>query len=559
MKKVTALLLVILVCISIAACNNKEPVNTNTAAPGTPAATNSPVSAQPAPTVGIAAPIEVEQSETIVELVTYGLRNPSWDLSPWKGSGSSGNTMWLQLYSGLLANPSFGTALEDMQFDMAESVDLSADKLTATVKLRDYIHDSQGNAINAEDVVFCYKTAPSISGIWAFVETLLDSVSVIDEYTVEMKIKEYLPGTWERLLGSFPIVSKSWYEGASDEDKAINPAVTGAYRVVENIVGTSATFEALDNFWQKDDLRTIYQMVNARTTHFINIPEDAMRAIALENGEIDIGYLENINVPRFAGSPDYSVFQNYMTNPTTFILNGSENSVFYNNPALRKAVLHAIDWEQVLILGTEGYGFRAHDIAPAGCGDYDPAWDNAPYFDYDLDLARQYLADAGYENGGLTLNFLCRNVGTQKPTVVVVQSCLADIGINLVIDAFDQALFDTTLADPAGWDIVWHGASMSSGFVTESWEWYFGSRGDAGSFGFVKDDTLQNLLETAQRTNNAADKKAFRDYYMDQGYGTHAFTAQASQIARSYITNIHWNYMQNIALNTCVFTPGHTG
>ena len=552
-KKLLALVLALtLTIVLFAGCQNNDNTsnNNNNNQPSTqPPSTQAPPIQQPSQAPATQAP-----AEKVAESITYGFRNNSWDLSPWKNNGSSGNTVFLQLYSGLMANPGFGTALEDMHYDMAESVSFSADKLTATIKLRDYIHDSQGNPIKAQDVVFSYKTAPKISGVYAKLDSLLDSVSVLNELTVEMKIKKLAPGTWESILSYCPVVSKKWYEGASDSDKAINPATTGAYRVAENIVGDSITLVALDDFWQKDELRSVYQIVNVKTIRCVAIVEDAMRLIALESGELDAAYLENSSYARFVNNPDFNIFPTIMFNPTTFVLNCAEGKPFYNNVALRQAVLHAIDFEQVMLACSGEFAFQSHDVALSICGDYDPAWDSQPYFEYDLDLARQYLNEAGYnENSGLTLHFMCRNVGPQQSAVVVAQSNLADIGIKVIVDPYDQALFDTYTPDPTQWDIIWQSASMTTGFVTESWEWYFGSRGDMGTVGFVKDEKLQQLLDTAKDKNDAASLNAFRDYTLEQGYAVNAFMELSHQIARKEITALPYSFIANLALNAAIF------
>jgi len=493
--------------------------------------------------------------EKVAESITYGLRNASWDLSPWKGVGSAGNTMWLQLYSSLLASASYGTPVDEMQYDIAESVTFSADRLTATVKLRDYVHDSKGNPIKAEDVVFSYQTAPRMSGVYARINTYIETISALDELTVVIKIAKVVPGVWESLLPYCPIVSKSWYESASDDEKSNNPASTGAYRVAENIAGSSVTFTALDDFWQKDELRSMYQIVNVRNIIYVAIVENAMRVIALENGEIDIALIENVNYPAFASNPDFNTFEYAFNNPTTILLNCADGRVFSNNAALRKAVLHAIDFDQVRIASSGDFGWCGHDVAPMICSNYDPAWNNEPYFDYDLDIAMGYLAEAGYTaNSGITLHFLCRNIPTQIAAITVIQSCLMDIGIDLLIDAYDQALYDTYIADPSQWDLTWYTANNATGLVTESWEFYFGSRGELGSAGFVKDEKLQQLLSTAQEKNDPASLNAFRSYVLEQGYGANTDNPVGYIISKKDVTSVKFSFLINAMVNTCTFT-----
>lgn len=498
---------------------------------------------------------QVDVSESVIaDSLTYGLRNNSWDVAPWKNNGSSGNTIYTSLYAGLMAIPSFGTALEDMQYDMAESVTFSDDGLAATVKLRDYIHDSKGNAIKAEDVVFSYQTAPAVAGAYANIGSYVVDIKAVDELTVEITANSTAPGTWEYILGKCPVINKAWYESASDEEKSNSPATTGAYKVKENIAGTSLTLEVVEDFWQTDELRTVYEVATAKIVKYVAITEDAMRVIALENGELDIAWIENTSISTFANNDEYELFDFYMTNPTTFVFDCSEGSIFHDNAALRLACLHAIDFEQVRIAASGDFGFQGHDVAPAICGNYQSNWNDESYFDYDLDLARQYLTEAGYtENSGLSFHFMCKTMGPQMSAVAVVQSCLRDIGIEVIIDSYDQALFDTYYLDADQWDMCWHSGNMATGFVTESWDWYYGVRSDAGTVGFVQDDTLQQLLQAAKDNNDAESLNAFHDYTMEMAYAVNAFNEQAYLVARKGIVGVQFN-LEGPAMNGCVFT-----
>ena len=533
--------MVLVMITSLAACNGGTNQSASTTQPDTSAAQQT----QSDNTAG-------GSSSTVVDSVSFGLKNASWDLSPWKNNGSSGNAIWTLLYSGLVANPGFGTPLAGMQNDMAESVVFSADNLTATVKLRDYIHDSQGNPIKAQDVVFSYQKAPQVSGVYAKIGTLLDSITATDDYTVELTTKSVTPGTWEILLSNCPVVSQSWYEGASADDLSNNPATTSAYMVKENVPGTSVTLQAVDNFWQKDELRTIYETVNARTIHFVAISENSMRVIALQNEDLDAAFVENTDYNMFSSDANFNLFQFNMTQPTTFLFNCSAGSVFNDNINLRLAILHAIDFQQVRIATTGDFGSQGHDVAPIICGDYDKAWDSQPYFDYDLNAAKDYMAQAGYDagNSGLTLHFMCRNIGPQVAGATVIQSCLKDIGINVLIDSYDQGLFDTYTADPAQWDMVWYSANMSSGFITEAWDFYFGSRGDQGTVGFVIDPQLQQLLNAAKTSNDDAARNAFRDYELQQAYAANMFNETNILAARKEITGISYNFLFGPCVNT---------
>jgi len=502
---------------------------------------------------------EVTQSTVVADSVTYSARTNSWDISPWKANGNTATTMYTQLYAGLLANPAYGTTVENMQKDMAQSVTFSSDKLTATIKLKDYIHDSKGNPITASDVVFSYETAPKVSGLFGRLTTTVASIKALDDYTVEMTLAANIPGAWELTLSYCPVISQKWYESASDDEKSSDPACTGAYKVAENIPGTSATFVAVDNFWQKDADRTIYEIVNVKTIKYVCIAETAMRVIALQNGELDSGYIESVNASDFENDPNFNLNETWQSNPSTFVFNCSANSVFHDNVNLRKAVLYATDFEQLGIASSSGFGFQGHDVAPALSSNYNKAWDDQPYYDYNVDVAKDYMQKAGYDptNSGLTIHFMVRNMAHNEATIAVMQSCLEDIGINMIIDSIDQALFDTYTPDPTKWDIMWFTTNMSTGFVTEAWDYYYGDRGDLGSVGFVKDPKLQELLDAAIKNNDEASLNAFHDYAVDQAYAVNQRNEPVYVVTRKDITQMPFSFVSNPIPNAFVFSSDY--
>ncbi len=550
LKRALPLLLAFAMLFALAACGQ----------PGGTEPKNSDAPAADTPNIGSLGGDNQDHdvSESVIaESLTYGLRNTGWDLAPWKNNGSSGNTIYTQLYATLMANPKFGTALADMQYDMAESYTISDDGLHATVKLKDYIRDSKGNAIGAEDVVFSYETAPNVAGAYANIGVYVDEIKATNDLTVEITVSSAAPGVWEYVLSHCPVVNKAWYEGATDEQRSGDPATTGAYKVKENIPGTSVTLEAVEDFWQKDGDRTVYEVATAKIIKCVGISEDAMRVIALENGELDLAWIENTSIKTFADSGEFELFDFYMTNPTTFVFNCAEGSIFHDNADLRQAVLHAIDFEQVRIAASGDFGFQGHDVAPAVCGDYQSAWNDAPYYDYDLDVAKEYLQKAGYdEKSGLSFHFMCKTMGPQKAAVAVVQSCLRNIGIEVIIDAYDQALFDTYYLEPEQWDMCWHSGNMATGFVTEAWNWYYGTKTARGSVGFVQDETLQSLLNAAMEKNDAESLNAFHDYAVEQAYAVNAFNEQAYLVGRKGIVGVQFN-IEGPALNGCIFTEDY--
>lgn len=112
---------------------------------------------------------------------------------------------------------------------------------------------TQGNNINADDVIFSYENSAELAQ-FTNARSNMESLTKTGEYSLQMKITKNAPGVIEDLLSNAQlyIVDQEWYENATDEERRNNPAVTGAYRLVDNEGGSTVTLEAVENYWQQD-------------------------------------------------------------------------------------------------------------------------------------------------------------------------------------------------------------------------------------------------------------------------------------------------------------------
>jgi peptide/nickel transport system substrate-binding protein/oligopeptide transport system substrate-binding protein len=132
---------------------------------------------------------------------------------------------------------------------------------------------------------------------------------------------------------------------------------------------------------------------------------------------------------------------------------------FKDNVALRLAFCHAINRDHLVNTVLNGLVDPATSIVPPGIYGYDAG---LPGYEYNIDLAKQYLEEAGYPNGeGLPTITLYHDLSPPRPDVAqVVQNDLARIGVNIelkpmewgpflkAVDAGEPALFQLTwLAD----------------------------------------------------------------------------------------------------------------
>ena len=154
---------------------------------------------------------------------------------------------------------------------------------------------------------------------------------------------------------------------------------------------------------------------------------------------------------------------------------------------------------------------------------------------------------------------MVRNMPHNRAGAVVLQSNLLDIGLNVEILAYDQALVDTYMTEPIEWDVLLFPASgLTTGYVADAWGYFFGTAGEQGTIGFVKDAKLQELLNTAIEKNDAVALNAFRDYYLiEQAYAINVKQEAQNYVATKGITNMPGTFLNNPVLNACTFSDDY--
>ena len=488
------------------------------------------------------------------------------DLSPYGGDSGGRHHTYKMLYDALCAAKGLGQPVDELEMQIAKSVTI-IDGVTAEVEIYDYVKDDQGNEIKASDVEFSYNAAIE-AGTNDKLKGYLASITVTGDYTLEIKLNSAFVGAMEWVLTSVPIVSQSWFEAASDADKTSDPATTGAYSLIETVAGSHTTLQKNDDYWQTDEsLRAFYDQQTFDTITINVVKESSMRAIALQNEEADLAH----NVPAAEISTflnddgtsveGWNVFANSNGRFNVFMFNNS-NSVFADNKELRQAVLYGIDFEAV----RQGYGNTAtngsicHDFGPEVAGDYNMAWNDEGYFEYNIDKAKELMAAAGYPDGGFTVRLMYQNSTTATSGLTVVQAYLAELGITVELLPYDQALYNSYKYDDTQWDMIVDSKGCS-GSVTSTWSDVFNTNNyENGSACFTHDETLQELLETACDTATYSEDSlnAFHNYLKDQAYGIAMFFNYSYYVAQDGVTDMYQDGMGNLTVGTVSVADDYT-
>ena len=494
-------------------------------------------------TVPEATEAEVNEPAADKNLV-FVISSDNGDLSPFGGDSGGRHHTYRMLYDCLCASYGLGNTVKELQSQIAKSWNV-VDGTTVDVEIYDYVKDSKGNHITAEDVVYSYEQAIA-SGTMEKLNGYLDKVTATGDYTVRITLTSASKGAMEWSLTTVPIISKAWFSAASDADKTSDPATTGAYLLKEFSSGSHTTLERNPDYWQTDEsLRSYYDSQYYNTITINVLKESSMRVIALENGETDA--CQNVPAAEIStflnddgtAVDGWSVYPDENGRMNVLMFN-NDNSVFADNKELRQAVLYAIDFNSVRLGygNTPTNGKPCHDFAPNIASDYLDEWDQEDYYDYNLDKAKELMAQAGYPDGGITVSLMYQNSTTATAGLTVLQSYLAEVGITVELNPVDQALFNSYKYDDTKWDMIVD-SKATTDFVTTVWQNVFDSNSFAnGSACFTHDDQLQALLEAAADAEKSTDDdlRAFHNYLRDQAYAVGMFWNYSYYVAREGLT-----------------------
>ncbi len=168
----------------------------------------------------------------------------------------------------------------------------------------------------------------------------------------------------------------------------------------------------------------------------------------------------------------------------------------FDNPDVRKAINMAIDKSQIIDGIYNGIGIPAvGPLAPPVFG-YD---ENAPGLEYNLDEAKQLLADAGYEDGFST-TIWTNDTQERIDAATNVQSQLKELNIDVEVEVMEWGTYlDRTAQGDhemfvLGWSTVTGDADYGLYPLFHS-----DNVGEPGNRTFLENDDLDAMLEDARR------------------------------------------------------------
>ncbi|HEY5865560.1 MAG TPA: ABC transporter substrate-binding protein [Candidatus Tectomicrobia bacterium] len=280
---------------------------------------------------------------------------------------------------------------ERMAPALAASWTESPDGRTYEFILRQGLRFHNGDPCTAEDVRFSfmrYKGAGAKE-----LQAKVQQVEVVDALTIRFHLREPWPdfmsfyGTTATAAGL--VVPKKYLEQVGEDGFQKAPVGLGPYKFVSYTPGGDLVLEAYAGYWRK--------VPNIKRLIIKGVPEDTTRLALLKTGEADIVFaLEGQVAEAVQRDPNYRLV--YTLHASSFWLEFPEQwdaKSVWADKRVRLAVNYALDRQAINEAACLGFCPPAGVIVPRVMEYALPA-DPIPY---DLQKAKQLLAEAGYANG----------------------------------------------------------------------------------------------------------------------------------------------------------------
>jgi peptide/nickel transport system substrate-binding protein len=335
---------------------------------------------------------------------------------------------------------------------LATSWESSEDGLTWTFNLRKGVKFHDGTDFNAEAVKYSVERTINLGLGAAFIWDAVEEINVIDDYTVEFKLSYAAPldliaaagyGAW---IFS-PTCIEAQGENASEWLNEGHDCGSGPYMIESRERGTRLVMAYFDDYWGGWKAGQFGKIV------FDIVVDPVVQQQMLEAGEASAAYaLPRVNLAALDARDDVTVYINPSFQNLLGLFNMKKEPT--NNKLVRQALSYAVPYQQIIEGVMLSQATQAYGPVPAGMWGFS---DDLFQYTYDLDKAKELLAEAGYPDGGfdLLMTFATGDLDEQQ-VGELWKAELAKLGINLEVRGMEwEPQWDLAMSDPmAAQDIL---------------------------------------------------------------------------------------------------------
>ena len=373
------------------------------------------------------------------------------------------------------------------------------DDTTLEFKLRQGIVFHNGEAFDADDVVYTYTKVSTDSGVkFQRIVNWIDKVQKVDQYTVRIHTKEQFPQAIEFLSGPMPIYPNEYYAKVGSDGMSNKPIGTGPYKVVTMKPGEEYTLVRNEDYtWGGPK-----SPAKIKTVVIRELPDLQTQVAELLAGGIDVtADLTTDLAEKLEGSPGVTAVQAgtlrifYMG----FDAAGRTGNEPITDVRVRRAISHAINRPAIvdnLMRGAAQVIDTPCHPQQFGCEDA-----AAVAYDYDVEKSKSLLAEAGYGDG-FEIALYAEAPAHEAEAIL---GDLAAVGIRAQLNRLPwEAYRDAQLANKAPIVLTnWGSYSLADAAAIIS-VFFSGNEDD-----FARDPEVTKWLQTADTSTDPKTRKAF--------------------------------------------------
>ena len=376
-----------------------------------------------------------------------------------------------QIFDGLLR-------FEPGSFDVAPALATEIPKpenggRTYTLKLRDGVKFHDGTEFNADAVKFNFdrwrdtknpyhKGGGSNTSDFAYYvgqfggfddDSVIESVDVLDEYTVRFNLKEPQgPFVKNLTMSPFAIASPAAIKKNVDNFWQ-EPVGSGPYKFVTWERNSQVRVKANDDWWGSSlPANQGYGGPHTKQVVIKTIPDNTQRVAALTGNQLNAADgLVPDDVPSVEEQEGFAV-KFRPPNTIGYLAMNNEKDPF-DDPRVRQAFNYAINIPQIVESVLRGQGEVASNYFPSLLPYFD---DSIKPYPYDPDKAKQLLKDAGAANLKTDLWYMPiprPYMPDAKSVAQVMQQNLQKVGVSAKLVTYEWATYLTKTGQRGAFDV----------------------------------------------------------------------------------------------------------
>jgi len=325
------------------------------------------------------------------------------------------------------------------------------DMLTFRLHLRQGVKFHDGTEFTANDIKYFFeqiKDNASAASRWSAFDA--ENSVVVDDYTFDVKLFNLYAETLE-ILSSMYIPSSAAMQEMGPDEFANAPVGTGPFKLTRWDIGSEIELERFDDYWNGPAAspKILYRV----------IPEASSRVVELETGGVDMATnIGMANIARVEAMDNATV--NLGPSTKWVFMTFCMTDPILSNQDARYALMYASDIKNTVAACYEGYAYTMNTMYPSMLFGARPVPGTDDPFPYDVEKAKELLAQAGYADGCEVTVWTVNDELSTAPALIA-ENQLTDAGFKVDLQVVDFGVFiDKVRAGEAGMWLLYNSSNI---------------------------------------------------------------------------------------------------